>query len=334
MTEERAPEDAVWAMADLVTPMAVRVAATLHLADHIAERAVPADALARVTGTDAGALRQLLGHLVTVGLLERKGEDAYALTDRGEVLRDDEPAQLRSLLDVGSGLGRADLCFVDLLHSVCTGKAAYAKHFGAGFWDDLDTDPARTASYDTQMGVDVAVWAPFVIDAYDWTAHEHVVDVGGGNGTLLAALLEANPAMRGTVIERPATAAAARSTLDAAGLADRSDVLVGSFFDAVPGGADAYILCAVIHDWDDEAATAILRRCAEAAGKSAKVFVVEKTGADGESPRTDMDLRVLAYFGARERGVADLTALATAAGLTAAATHRGGELTLLELARG
>jgi O-methyltransferase domain len=339
---DRPPDDAVWAMADLVTPMALRVAATLRLADHIARGARTPTALAGVTGTDPGALRQLLGHLVTVGILERSddgddegdddGEDGFRLTARGEVLREADPAQLRSLLDIGGGLGRADLCFVELLHAVRTGTAAYRQHFGAGFWDDLDTDPARTASYDAQMGTDVAAWAPFVVGALDWTRFGHVVDVGGGNGTLLAALLAATPGMRGTVVERPATAEAARETLDGRGLGDRSNVIAGDFFDTLPAGADAYVLCAVLHDWDDTSAAMILRRCAGAVGGSGRVLVVEKTGADGESPRTDMDLRVLAYFGARERGVADLTALARAAGLAAVATHRGGDLTVLELA--
>jgi hypothetical protein len=185
------------------------------------------------------------------------------------------------------------------------------------------------------MGTDVAAWAPFVVGALDWTRFEHVVDVGGGNGTLLAAILEAAPAMRGTVVDRPATAAAAGEALLRRGLADRSNAVAGDFFDALPAGGDAYVLCAVLHDWDDTSAAMILRRCADAVGAvggSGRVLVIEKTGADGESPRTDMDLRVLAYFGARERGVADLTALARAAGLAAVATHRAGDLTVMELA--
>jgi hypothetical protein len=233
-------------MADLVTPMALRVAATLRLADHITRGAGTAAALASATGADPSALRQLLGHLVTVGILEREGEDGWRLTERGEVLRDDDEAQVRDLLDIGSGLGRADLCFVELLHAVRTGTAAYRQHFGAGFWDDLDTDRDRTASYDAQMGTDVAAWAPFVVGALDWTRFGHVVDVGGGNGTLLAALLEATPGMRGTVVDRPATAAAAGETLDRRGLAERSNVIAGDFFDALPAGADAYVLCAIL----------------------------------------------------------------------------------------
>ena len=104
----------------------------------------------------------------------------------------------------------------------------------------------------------------------------------------------------------------------------------GSFFDPLPSGVGGYLLCAVLHDWDDEAACAILRRCAEAAGPAGKVFIVEKTGADGKSPRTDMDLRLLAYFGGRERGVAELTSLGLEAGLRVGAEYPAGDLSVIE----
>jgi hypothetical protein len=117
----------------------------------------------------------------------------------------------------------------------------------------------------------------------------------------------------------------------ASDLADRSDVLSGSFFDPLPPGAGGYVLSAILHDWSDEAARAILQRCAEAAGTAGTIFVVEKTGLDGESPRTDMDLRVLAYFGGRERGVAELTALAADSDLHVAAVHPADDLSIIEL---
>jgi predicted O-methyltransferase YrrM len=159
-----------------------------------------------------------------------------------------------------------------------------------------------------------------------------VVDVGGGNGDLLTAMLRAYPALRGTVFDLPDTAETARKALAAAGLADRGDVVSGSFFDPLSPGAGGYLLSAILHDWDDDAARAILRRCAEAAGTDGAVFVVEKIGTDGESLRTGMDLRMLAYFGGRERGVAELTALAETAGLRVVAVHPAGSLAVVELA--
>ena len=331
MVGEARSAGALWAMADLVTPMALRVAATLRVADHITRGLRTAAELAEAVHVDADALDRVLRHLVTSGVLGRDEAGRYELTSRGEALRDDHPSGVRARLDIESAIGRADLSFVQLLHSVRTGEAAFPAQFGRPFWDDLAWDPERTSSYDAQMGIDVALWAPLVVAAYDWGSLGHVIDVGGGNGTLLASLLHAYPALRGTVFDQPATAAAARRTLTAAGLEDRSAVVSGSFFDPLPPGAGGYVLSAILHDWDDAAATAILRRCAQAAGTAGIVFVVEKTGAGGESPRTDMDLRVLAYFGGRERGVAELTALAMAARLHVAAVHPAGDLSILEL---
>ena len=203
--------------------------------------------------------------------------------------------------------------------------------YGRSFWDDLTADPARSASFDAQMGSDIAADAPAIVSAYDWGSLGHVVDVGGGNDALLTAMLRAHPALRGTALDLPATAEAARKALMAAGFADRADVVAGSFFDPLPPGAGGYLLSAILHDWDDAAARAILRRYAEAAGTDGAVFVIEKIGADGESLRTGMDLRMLTYFGGRERGVAQLTALAADAGLRVAVVHPAGSLAILEL---
>jgi O-methyltransferase domain len=320
----------LWAMADLATPMAVRVAATLRIADHITRGRQTAPELAEATGADADALDRVLRHLVTVGVLGRDQSHRYVLTAPGQALRDDHPAGMRAMLDLETAIGRADLCLVQLLHTVRTGQPAFPAQFGRSFWDDLAADPTRSASFDAQMGADVAAWAPDIVAAYDWGSLAHVVDVGGGNGALLAALLREHPALRGTVLDLPGAAEAARKALTTAGLADRGDAVAGSFFDPLPPGAGGYLLCAVLHDWDDEPARAILRRCAEAAGTDGRVFVVEKLVTDTDR-RTEMDLRVLAYFGGRERDIAELTALAAAAGLRVAAVHPAGATPVVEL---
>jgi hypothetical protein len=319
------------ALADLVTPMAVRVAATLGVADYLARGAATAPELAAAVGADADTLDRLLRHLAGAGVFACDDDGRYALTPLGTALRADDPGCLRDRLDLGGALGRAELCFVQLLHSVRTGDAAYPEQFGRAFWDDLSAGDVRRASFDTQMGADVAAWAPAILAAYDWGTLGTVVDVGGGEGTLLIELLRVHPQLRGTVVERAETAATARARFAAAGVANRADAVDGSFFDPLPAGAGGYLLTAIVHDWPDDQARAIVRRCAEAARTTGRVFVVEKIGADGASPNTEMDLRMLAYFGGRERALGDLTALCERAGCRVGATHRAGAITILEL---
>ena len=319
------------ALADLVTPMALRVVATLRLADHLADASATAEELAVACGAEPDALDRVLRHLAAIGVLSRDSSGRYSLTPRGEELRGDHPAGLRGRLDIAGALGRAELSFVDLLDSVRSGSPAFDRRYGRSFWEDLTSDPPRADSYDEQMGQDVEDWAVDILPAYDWGSLGHVVDIGGGNGTLLIALLDTHQDLRGTVVDQPRTVAAARSALEAAGMAARADAVAGSFFDPLPGGAGGYILCAILHDWDDEAAGAILKRCAEAAGAEGRVFVIEKTGAGGEAPSTSMDLRMLLYFGARERGVAAISTLAAEAGLRTVAVHPAGDLSVIEL---
>jgi len=322
----------LWAMAQLGTPMAVRVAATLRIADHIAAGLTTPAELAEVVGADPDALARLMRYLAARGLLSCDESGRYALTDEGDALRDDHPAGIRAWLDI-DGAGRAELSFVQLLHSVRTGRAAFPVQFGRPFWEDLAADPARVASFNTLLGVEAATRSA-IVSGYDWGSLKHVVDVGGGNGSLLIALLSRYPGLRGTVVDQPVTTPAARKALADADLADRGDVVGGSFFGPLPKGAGGYLLSLVIHNWDDGDARAILRRCAEAAGKSGAVFIVESFAADGESPRNGMDLRMLAYTGGKERSVAELASLAADAGLKLAAVHDAGSVSIVELTAG
>ncbi|PKW00332.1 O-methyltransferase [Streptomyces sp. 1222.5] len=321
----------LWAMASLGTPMAVRVAATLRIADHIAAGRRTAAELAEAAGAHAEALDRLLRYLAVRGVLERDETGRYALTALGEPLREDHPAGIRAWFDI-EGAGRGELSFVELLHSVRTGEAAFPVRYGREYWEDLTDDPDRVASFNKLLGADVAERAPGVVAGFDWASLGHVVDVGGGDGSLLTELLRANPALRGTVVDLPGAAHTAKERFAAAGLGDRADTVAGSFFDPLPPGAGGYVLSLVLHDWDDEPATAILRRCAEAAGENGSVLVIETVGSAGHAPHTGMDLRMLCVYGAKERGVAEFSALGAAAGLRVVAVHPAGPSVIIELA--
>jgi hypothetical protein len=312
--------------------MALRVAATLRVADHIAAGTATAPELAKACGADADALDRLLRYLAVRGYFSREDDGRYGLTPLGEPLRDDHPDGMRAQLDLETALGRAELAFVQLLHSVRTGEAGYPLQFGRSFWEDLVADPARKSSFDSSMSALVPARSPAVIGGYDWASLGTVVDVGGGDGSLLIALLRAYPELRGTVVDQPMTARAARRALEEAGLADRGDAVPGDFFEPLPAGAGGYVLSWILHNWNDDAACRILRRCAEAAGAHGRVLVIEKTGPDGRSPHTGMDLRMLTFIGGKERGLAELDGLAGEAGLRVVAVHPAGVLSITELA--
>ncbi len=304
----------LWAAADLITPMAIRVAATLRVADVITTGVTTGPELAAHLGVAEDPLVRVLEHLVSCGYLRRDEAGAYGLTDAGQWLRDDHPNGIRAWLDLEGAVGHADLSVVELLHTVRTGEPAFPRHFGRGFWADLAEHPDRAASFDALMGNQGGDDAPATAAAYDWSALGDVVDVGGGDGTLMIALLRAHPDLRGTVVDLAAPAATAAHALAAAGFKDRGHAEAGSFFEPLPAGAGGYILSRIIHDWDDHDARRILRTCANAARPNGKVIVIEDSKL-GASVSTQMDLRMLAYFLGRERSLERIMDLARDAGL-------------------
>lgn len=320
----------LWSMAHLGTPMAIRVAATLRLADHLAAGLGTAAELAEAAGAHPDALDRLLRYLAVRGVFCRTEDGRYGLTTLGQALREDHPGRMRAGLDL-AGLGRIELAFTGLLHSIRTGEPAYPQVFGHDFWQDLAEDPQRRATFAARMAGILPSRSQAVLSGYDWGSLGWLVDVGGGNGATLVALLTRCPTLRGTVLDLPENVPDAHRALAEAGLADRGDVVAGSFFDPLPAGAGGYLLSLILHDWADEPAVAILRRCAEAAGESGRVLVVERTGGDGATPHTGMDLRMLAVYGGKERRLDELAALAERAGLVVAAVHPADAYSIVEL---
>ncbi|MCM2423799.1 methyltransferase [Streptomyces sp. RKAG293] len=307
---------------DLITPMALRAAATLRLADLIADGSGQIDDLARRSETDPDALGRILRHLVRHGVFTESEPGHFGLNDIAELLRSGHPAELRRGLDLDGFGGTMDLAFTGLLHTVRTGEPAWETVFGAPFWPYLAAHPQMGASFDANMSSSAAL----VTDeagGYDWSAVRHVTDVGGGTGALIAEVLEAHPGVRATLVDLPATAGRGREFLAARGLTDRCEVVGQSFFDPLPAGSDVYVLRRVVHDWDDTQARAILRRCVEAAGERGRVIVIEGHGTSGDDPEgfAEMDLRMLVFAGGRERSLDEYSALAASSGLHVASVH-------------
>jgi len=311
---------------DLVTPMALRVVATLRLADFVPDdgdgAGVDVAELASRAGADPDALARMLRHLVCHGVFTEPRPGQFAAGPAAALLRSSHPASMRAWLDLDGFGGRMDLAFTGLAHTVRTGEPAWETVFGQPFWGYLDANPSIGASFDAIMAAD-ADYRSALVDGFDWTGIRHVTDVGGGTGRLLADVLRRSSHLRGTLLDLPETAARGREYLAGLGLASRCDVAGQSFFDPLPAGADAYLLNRVIHDWDDAHASQILRRCAEAAGDQGRVLVIESHGTGGDDPAAfaEMNLRMLVLAGGRERTLDDYAALAADAGLRIATVH-------------
>ncbi|MDF3299902.1 methyltransferase [Streptomyces tropicalis] len=300
---------------DLITPMAIRVAATLRLSDHLAGGAVTAEALARAAQVDPAALRRLLGHLVTAGIYRERPGGRYEPTSLGEQLRGDVEGSGRDWLGLDGPTGRGELAFFRLLDAVRTGAPVYETLYGRDFWTDVEADPAQAEAFGSRMAASMRWVTPALLAQGDWRGVRHVVDVGGGSGALLAAVVAAAPGARGTLVDLPGPARAAEADFAEAGLSDRCRAVAGSFFDPLPAGADAYLLANVLLNWPDDRAVAVLRRCAEAVAAGGRVMVVEGL-LDVQRDQTDLDLRMLVYLGGQMRTSGDLRDLGEAAGLT------------------
>jgi SAM-dependent methyltransferase len=296
-------------LSDLATPWSVHVAATLRLADHVDAGATAVDELARRAGADAGALRRLLRLLVAQGVFAAPRPGEVALTDVSRLLLDD--VGWRRWLDLDGAPGIWTEAWPRLLPAVRTGSPGSDE---GAFQARLELEPARSDSFDELMAAQVAEPATALAAAHDWTTVTHVVDVGGGTGTLLVALLRAHGHLRGTIVELPPVAAKARAALTAAGVDDRGDVVEGSYFDVMPAG-DAYCLSQILHGHPDERAVELLRRCAAAGGEGTRVLVLEGLLDPDDAAATGFDLFMLMLGGGRQRTLDEFAELAGRAGL-------------------
>ena len=199
-----------------------------------------------------------------------------------------------------------------------SGRPAYHEAFGRSYWEDLEANPPIAEAFDALMGVaGHGVPDPNVLpDASAWDKVRMVVDVGGGTGALLAEVLRAHPGVRGTLVDLPRTVARAAATFEAAGVADRVTLVGKSFFEPLPAGGDVYLLSRVLCDWPDAEATAILRRCAEAAGATGRVVAV------GEGGPGSPELLMLVLVGGKDRSLEELRAIAREAGLEVSGVGR------------
>jgi 2,7-dihydroxy-5-methyl-1-naphthoate 7-O-methyltransferase len=297
----------------MVTRQAVRVVTTLGLPDLIASGITDVATLADEVKVDADALARVVRHLVSTGVFASPWPGKVALTEVGELLRTGHADGRDVHFQLGAASPRLEAALGDLLYSVRTGSPAYRHVHGAEMWDQMAEDPTLLASFDAMMVEHARIIGPGFVDRYDWQGISLVADIGGGTGELMAQLLLHFPDMRGIVLEYADAVDRARINLESSGFRDRCSVVRGNFFEEIPVGADAYILSWILHDWNDEQAKLILKNCRAAAGPHGKILVVEKLfDVTGD---TDLDLRMLVFYGGRERTRSELDTLSRGAGL-------------------
>ena len=288
---------------------AIGVASALRVADHLKDDARSVEELASLTQSNADALYRLLRALAAVGVFRESQGRTFALTPMGDCLRTDSATPIGGWAEhVGSPAYWQ--AWGHLLHSVRTGENAFKAMHGVDVWEYRLEHAEANAAFNRAMNDMSRGGSEAVVKTYDFSGFSHIVDVGGGQGSLLAAILRVCPQARGTLFDQPQVVADAKAQLQAHGVMERCDIVGGCFFDAVPEGGDAYVMRHIIHDWEDEEAIAILRSCRRAMRESAKLLLVERTVAPpNELPGKFSDLNMLVAPGGRERTGDEYSAL-------------------------
>lgn len=294
----------------------VAVAARLGLADRLRDGPRSAKALADSAGVDPVALRRLLRALASEGIFAETAHGDFETTPLGELLRSDSPSSLR---DVAMLYGEPWMwqAYGDLGHSVATGRPAFEHVHGQGFYAFLQGHPAQSGMFQRAMSGFTAHEVAAITEACDLSAARTVVDVGGGHGALVTALLDRHRELRGIVFDLPEVIDGARRALGESGLQVRCQCVGGDFFESVPSGGDVYLMKSVLHNWPDDAAVRILQACRSAMADGARLVVAERVVPEGNaaSEAKLFDINMMVTVGGQERTLDEYRALMRTAGL-------------------
>jgi hypothetical protein len=305
---------------------ALYVVAKLGVADVLGSEPLTAEAVAEAVDVRAPILRRVLRALVAAGVFTELEDGRFATNDAAAALRADAPGRVRDVvINFGEEMYRA---FGDLLHTVRTGETAFDAVFGAPLFEYYAAHPQAEASAAARMLARTLPAASEFAASDVLRDARTLVDVGGGTGTLLAAVLSHRPRIGGVLFERPGMLELAHGYLAEHGVADRCELVEGDFFSSVPAGGDVYVLKSVLHDWDDERCIAILQSCRAQMGQAARLAIIEVLLPEHMTPSGPMlsaallDLIMLVYAGGRERTEAEFTELLDHARLRLVSTTR------------
>ncbi|RSO04298.1 methyltransferase [Streptomyces sp. WAC 05379] len=304
----------------------LRAAVRLRVVELVGESTRSAVAVAADAGTAPQPMTRLLRALAALGLLEEHAPGSFSVTPAGALLHSGRPDSLTSFVGMFTEptIVRA---WEHLDDSVRTGEVAFDTVFGTDFFSHLARHPELSAGFNSAMSQAVAETAAVLPYAFDFGRFSRVTDVGGGDGTLLSAVLDAHPGLSGVVFDTEQGLAEAPKTLERHGLGERCSLLAGDFFRAVPGGSDLYLMKSILHDWTDEQAVTILTHCREVLPPGGRVLIVEPVLPEAVAPPTRAevsdgaitylsDLNMLVNVGGRERTRQDFEEVCRRAGLT------------------
>ncbi len=287
---------------------ALSVIAKLGVADVLTSTPMDVSEIARRVSAHEPSLYRLLRFLATEGVFAEVEPRRFTETALSNGLRTDAPVTARWLaIMLGSEQYRS---WGDALHSFMTGEPAFDQIYGSGFFDYLAEHPDASGTFDRAMAAGSQGRVADLL-SYDWTGIERVADIGGGNGAALGVVLASNPHLRGVLFDLPTVVVAADEVLRDAGVLDRCDIVGGDFFtDSLPP-ADVYVLSQILHDWNDERASAILRNCRRTLADDGRLLLVEGIVPDGPEPDFGklFDLHMLVLVGGKERTESEWRAL-------------------------
>jgi hypothetical protein len=310
---------------------AIYVIATLHIPDHLSNGPLTSEHLAALTGSHPETLYRVLRALAAVGIFREGPNKQFELTSLGEDLRTGVPGS-RAAWARQTARPAVWQAWGHLLEAVRTGDSAFASVHGTDIWEYRAANPKERMIFDVAMREGSERAATAVLDAYDFGSFPHIVDIGGGDGALLARILARFRNTSGTLFDQTQVLAAASDVLRAAGVADRCEVVPGNFFEQVPRGGDAYLLKFILHDWQDAPATSILQTCRGAMNPEAKLLVIERlVGPPNEGRDSKFsDLNMFVNVTGRERSQEEFTSLFADAGFILTRVIPLGELSILE----
>jgi hypothetical protein len=295
----------------------IYVAARLELADHLKHGPRTVEELATAAEVQAPALYRVLRALASFGVFAETKNKRFKLTPLAVTLQKSVPGSMRAAALM---LGQKYLedSWAQLLHGVKSGENPFLKANGVPLFEYLEKHPEDLKIFGETMTNVSSTENPAIAAAYKFSGIRTLVDVGGGNGSLLAAILKANPKLKGVLFDQPSVSARAKQDrhVTAKGIAERCMLESGNFFAAVPKGGDAYIMKRTLHDWDDERCAKILANCRDAMSEKGKVLVVDAVIAPGNEPDRGklLDIQML-VIGGRERTKQEFATLFRQAGL-------------------